>query len=135
MEVKRYEQSNSYGMLNRRPYTKIHNAKNTAVCSFTIAVKRMYASGGQQADFINIVVWDKTAEFCSKYFIKGQRVAVVGRIQTRSYENAEGKKIFVVEVVAEEAFFADSKKEGQQQTRLVETEPGEYVSEDTELPF
>ena len=83
------------------------------VVQFALAVNRRFAKPGEerQADFINIVAWDKTAEFCSKYFKKGQQVAVIGRIQTRNYDDKDGKKVYVTEVVAEEAYFADSKKE------------------------
>lgn len=85
---------------------------NTMVCSFSLAVNRRFKQEGQpDADFINIVAWGKTAEFVAKYFTKGQQVAVVGRIQTRNYDNSEGKKIYVTEVVAEEVHFADSKKD------------------------
>lgn len=85
---------------------------NTAVCSFSLAINRRFKQEGQpDADFINVVAWAKTAEFVSKYFTKGQQVAVIGRIQTRNYDDKEGKKVFVTEVVAEEVYFADSKKE------------------------
>ena len=83
------------------------------VVQFALAVNRRFAKPGEerQADFINIVAWDKTAEFCSKYFKKGQQVGIIGRLQTRNYDDKDGKKVYVTEVVAEEAYFADSKKE------------------------
>ena len=100
------------GRLVRDPETRYTQGNNTAVCSFSLAVNRRFKQEGQpDADFINVVAWAKTAEFVSKYFTKGQQVAVVGRIQTRNYDDKEGKKIFVTEVVAEEVYFADSKKE------------------------
>lgn len=100
------------GRLTRDPETRYTQGNNTAVCSFSLAVNRRFKQEGQpDADFINVVAWAKTAEFVSKYFTKGQQVAVVGRIQTRNYDDKEGKKIFVTEVVAEEVYFADSKKE------------------------
>ena len=86
---------------------------NTLVASFSLAVNRRFAKKDdeKQADFINIVAWDKVGEFCSKYFKKGQQVAVVGRLQGRKYEDKDGKIVFVTEVVAEECYFADTKHE------------------------
>lgn len=100
------------GRLTRDPELKYTPANNTAVCNFSLAVNRRFAKEGQPtADFINIVTWSKTAEFCSKWFKKGQQVAVIGTIQTRTWDDNEGKKHYVTEVVAEEAYFADSKKD------------------------
>jgi single-strand DNA-binding protein len=88
-----------------------NTAGGTAVANFTLAVNRKFKQEGQPtADFIPVVVWGKSAEFCQKYFAKGQQVYVVGRIQTRSWEDAEGKKHYATEVVGEEVGFADSKK-------------------------
>jgi single-strand DNA-binding protein len=80
---------------------------NKMVARFTLAVNRRK----EGTDFINIVAWEKSAEFVSKYFKKGQQVAIVGRLQTRDYEDTQGKKHYVTEVITEETFFADSKKE------------------------
>ena len=100
------------GRLTRDPEMRFTQGNNTAVCSFSLAVNRRFKQEGQpDADFINVVAWAKTAEFVSKYFTKGQQVAVIGRIQTRNYDDKDGKKVFVTEVVAEEVYFADSKKE------------------------
>jgi single-strand DNA-binding protein len=101
------------GRLTKDPELRYTNASNTAVCSFTLAIDRRFSKQGEerQSDFIPIVVWGKTAEFCGKYFQKGRQVAVVGRIQTRSWDDAEGKKHYATEVVAEEAYFADSKRD------------------------
>ncbi|HHV96724.1 MAG TPA: single-stranded DNA-binding protein [Clostridiaceae bacterium] len=100
------------GRLTRDPELR-YTTNNTAVCNFTLAVNRRFAKAGEerQADFIPIVVWDKLAEFCGKYFLKGRQVAIVGRIQTRTWDDNEGKRHYVTEVVAEEAYFADSKPE------------------------
>ena len=102
------------GRLTRDPEVRYTSTNNTLVASFPLAVNRRFAKQGEerQADFINITAWDKTGEFCSKYFKKGQQVAVIGRIQTRNYDDKDGKKVYVTEVVAEEAYFADSKREG-----------------------
>lgn len=101
------------GRLTRDPELRYSTSgSNTAVCSFTLAVNRRFSRQGEDrdADFIPVVSFGKTAEFCSKYFQKGQQVAVVGRIQTRSWDDAEGKKRYVTEVIAEESYFADSKR-------------------------
>lgn len=83
----------------------------THVCTFTLAVDRRGKDDG--TDFIEVVTWSKTAEFVSKYFQKGQQVAVVGRIQTRNWEDKQGNKRKAVEVVADEVHFAESKKASQ----------------------
>ena len=85
------------------------------VSNFTLAVNRRFVKEGEerQADFINIVAWSKTGEFCSKYFKKGQQVGVIGRIQTRTWDDDQGQKHYVTEVVAEEAYFADSRRDGE----------------------
>lgn len=98
------------GRLTKDPETRYTQATNTQVTSFTLAVNRRF-SKEKETDFINIVTWNKTAEFCSKYFKKGQQVGVIGRMQTRNYEDKDGKKVYVTEVIAEEVYFADSKKE------------------------
>jgi single-strand DNA-binding protein len=82
----------------------------TLVTSFTVAVDRITAKDAErQTDFINIVAWQKTAEFCSKYFTKGTRIGLTGRIQVRSYDNKDGKRVYVTEVVAEHVYVADGK--------------------------
>ena len=75
---------------------------NNSVTSFTLAVNRSYVRQGEQpqTDFLDIVAWGKTAEFVSRYFVKGQLVAVAGRIQTRTWEDKQGNKGKSVEVVA-----------------------------------
>ena len=112
----------------------------TAVANFGLAVNRRFAKEGeQQADFLNIVAWGKTAEFCGNYFKKGQQVALVGRIQTRSYEDQQGQKRYVTEVVAEEVYFADSKKEETTQQTFGATKPAavdtSFYGNQDDLPF
>lgn len=130
------------GRLTRDPEVRYTQNNNTCVCSFSLAVNRRFKQEGQpDADFINIVAWGKTGEFCSKYFTKGQQVAVVGRLQTRSYDNKEGKKVSVTEVIAEETYFADSKKDSLEsfEAGFKPTAPAElgYLTpaDDEELPF
>lgn len=93
-------------------YTQTGNA----VATFTLAVNRTFtnAQGEKEADFINCVVWRKSAENVANYTQKGSLVGVTGRIQTRSYDNDAGTRIYVTEVVAENVQFLDSKKDGEQ---------------------
>ena len=101
------------GRLTKNPEVRYTQTNNILVASFSLAVNRKIAKQGEerQADFINIVAWNKTGEFCSKYLKKGQQIAIVGRLQTRNYEDNNAQKHYIVEVVAEEVYFADSKKE------------------------
>jgi len=125
------------GRMTADPELRYTATNNTPVCSFTLAVNRRFAKEGQQqADFIQCQAWGKTAEFISKYFVKGSPIAIVGRIQTRTWDDSEGKKHYVTEVVAEEVHFAGSKKEVQQSTQQDNVNDGFYpVDEDEDLPF
>ncbi len=102
------------GRLTRDPEVRYTQTNNTLVATFSLAVNRRFANqnGEREADFINIVAWSKTGEFCSKYFKKGQQVGIIGRIQTRNWDDDQGVKHYVTEVVAEEAYFADSRRNG-----------------------
>ena len=102
------------GRLTRDPEVRYTQTNNTLLASFSLAVNRRFTREGdtQTADFINIVAWGKTGEFCSKYFKKGQQVAVVGRLQTRTWDDDKGQKHYITEVIAEETYFADSKRDG-----------------------
>ena len=88
------------------------------VVSFTLAVKRRLQ---EETDFFNIVAWNKTGEVVSKYFKKGRQVVVIGRLQNRQYEK-DGSKRTVTEVIAEEVYFADSKKESNENNQNEEVE-------------
>ena len=133
------------GRLTKDPETRYTQTNNTLVASFSLAVNRRFTKQGEerQADFINIVAWNKTGEFCSKYFKKGQQVGVIGRIQTRTWEDDNKVKHYITEVIAEEAYFADSKKDGDTSGQSFENTFGTTVSEtsefavtpDDELPF
>ena len=100
------------GRLVRDP--ELRTTQNgTSVCSYTLAVDRQYKSDGQPtADFISVISWSKAAEFVANYFTKGMRVFVVGRIQTRSWEDKEGNKRYATEVVSNQVGFADGKRDG-----------------------
>ena len=84
------------------------------VCQFSVAVSRNFtnANGEREADFINCVVWDKQAENLVKYQKKGNQFAVDGRIQTRNYDDKDGKKVYVTEILASNISFLDSKGTG-----------------------
>lgn len=100
------------GRLTRDPELR-RTQSGTAVASFTLAVDRDFASrdsGEKQTDFIDIVAWRNTAEFVSKYFFKGQMAAVSGRLQIRDWTDKEGGKRRSAEIVADNVYFADSKK-------------------------
>lgn len=96
------------GRLTKDPEVRYTANNQTPVAKFTIAVNRMFKQEGQpDADFIPIVVWGKPAENCGKYIGKGRLVAVAGRIQTRSWDDQEGKRHFATEVIADEVHFLD----------------------------
>ncbi len=83
-----------------------------SVASFRIAVKREYAKEGEtQADFFNVVVWNRQAENCGKYLKKGSYVTMKGRLQTRSYEAEDGSRRYITEIVASNVEFVTSPKE------------------------
>lgn len=84
------------------------------VCQFAIAVNRAFtnANGEREADFINCVVWDKQAENLARYQKKGNQIAVDGRIQTRNYDDKDGKKVYVTEILATNISFLDAKGTG-----------------------
>ena len=102
------------GRLTRDPELR-QTQSGTSFCPFSIAVNRNYtnANGEREADFINITVWRGTAENCARYLTKGRRVAVVGSLQSRNYEDKDGKKRTVVEVVGDEVEFLSDKSEKQ----------------------
>ena len=98
------------GRLTRDPELR-YTSSNLPVASFTVAVNRTFTnqSGEREADFRNVVVWRKQAENIKNYLKQGSQIAIDGRIQTRSYDDSEGKKRYVTEVVADNVQFLDSK--------------------------
>lgn len=111
------------------------------VATFSIAVDRPFTAkdGKKEADFINIVVWNKTAELCGNYLDKGSRVLVEGRLQIRSYDGKDGKKKYVTEVISDRVEFIDRKNSSQQGGQKNNPGPmGSFGSEmqfDEEVPF
>lgn len=110
-------------------------ANGIAVAKFSVAVQRKYANadGNKEADFINCVAWRNTADFINKYFKKGQQIALVGSLQTRTYEAQDGSKRYAMEVVVEEVEFVGAKE----QKEKVEQQTIQPVTEDIsgDLPF
>ena len=97
------------GRLTKDPVLR-KTANGASVTSFTLAFTRRFKQEGQpDADFINTVIWNKTADSISQYTHKGSLVGVEGRIQTRSYDDQSGKRVYVTEVVADSVQFLESK--------------------------
>lgn len=99
------------GRLTKDPDLK-YTGNGTAVATFTLAVNRNFTnqSGEREADFINCVIWRKPAETLTNYAKKGVLIGVTGRIQTRSYDNQQGQKVYVTEVIADNFQLLESKK-------------------------
>ncbi|MBE6001994.1 MAG: single-stranded DNA-binding protein [Sarcina sp.] len=99
------------GRLTRNPAVwNSHTGQAKPVAKFTLAVDRRFKKeGGQSADFIPCVAFGKLAEHVEKYYHKGLKIAIIGHIQTGSYENKDGQRVYTVEVVADELEFAESK--------------------------
>jgi single-strand DNA-binding protein len=106
-----------------------------AVASFTIAVNRRFKGqdGEKQTDFFSIVAWGQLGEMCGRYLAKGRKVAVVGELQTRSYEDKQGVKRYVTEIVADEVEFLSPKEKRE----LTDESPTAGYTDDTDsnLPF
>ncbi|MDT2600388.1 single-stranded DNA-binding protein [Enterococcus hulanensis] len=103
------------GRLTKDPDLK-YTASGTTVSTFTLAVNRNFTnqSGNREADFINCVIWRKSAETLANYAKKGTLLGVTGRIQTRSYENQQGQRVYVTEVVAENFQLLESRSTNEQ---------------------
>lgn len=103
------------GRLTKDPDLK-YTANGTAVATFTLAVNRNFTNqdGNREADFINCVIWRKSAETLANYARKGTLLGVTGRIQTRSYENQQGQRVYVTEVVVENFQLLESRSTNQQ---------------------
>ena len=128
------------GRLTKEPELR-HTQSDIPVVSFTLAVDRGYSrnkDAQQTADCINVVAWRGTAEFVSKWFSKGQLVAVSGRLQARTYKDKDGNNRIATEVVADEVFFAESKKSEQTPSELPPPASEDYeelYGENEPLPF
>ncbi len=130
------------GRLTQDPEVRL-TTTNKSLCQFRLAVSRKYLKQGEapQADFFQIVAWEKTSEFCSNYFRKGQKVAIIGRLHNRTWDDSEGKRHYITEIIAEEVSFADSKRSSDHaestDTAIFQSATEEYNSQNNinELPF
>lgn len=125
------------GRMTRDPELR-RTPQGDAVTSFTLAVNRNYTSrdGQQQADFINCVVWRKPAENVERYCSKGSLVGVEGRIQTRSYDNSQGQKVYVVEVICDSVQFLETRaarERAQSQPQMQQNNDNFYDMKTVEL--
>lgn len=132
------------GRLTRDVEVRYSQGSNMAIGRFTLAVERDYKKEGEEraADFVSCVAFGKTAEFISQYFGKGSMIAVTGSIQTGSYTNQEGQKVYTTEVKVDKASFTGEKREDGQQSRPQPQQTPDYdgfmnVPDgiDEELPF
>ena len=134
------------GRLTRDPELR-RTQSGTPVVSFALAVDRDFknADGTKETDFIEVVAWRSSAEFVSKYFAKGRMAIVEGRLQIRDWQDKDGNKRRNAEVVADNVYFGDSKKEGDSSGgykaagKAVDVEPGEgefaEIEDEEDLPF
>lgn len=128
------------GRLTADPQIK-QTQSGVSVCNINIAVNRAYKSGTERkADFIPVIAWRGTAEFISKYFSKGDPIQIEGRLETRTYEDSNGAKRFVMEVIADNVAFVEGA--AKKDTQNNGFDDGEFAGfnyigtpEDDELPF
>ncbi len=126
------------GRLTRDPELR-HTANNIAVANFTVAINRPFKNENDEndADFINCVAWRDRAENTAKFCRKGDMIGVVGRLQTRSYDDKEGNRRFITEVVCENVQFLEPKKDdtAKEQPKPRKPEPEPETPTDDDLPF
>jgi single-strand DNA-binding protein len=135
------------GRLTRDPEVRYSQGENsTAIARFTLAVDRKFKRAGetQDADFIGCIAFGKQAEFVEKYFKQGMKMVLVGKIQSGSYTNKDGQKVYTTDVVAEDIEFAESKRDNGGQGGSSRPEPSSAMGDgfinipdgiDEELPF
>ena len=129
------------GRLCDQPELRYTAGNNKPVCKFSLAVNRRFIKGKpQQADFFRIIAWNGLGEYCSRNFKKGVRIAVIGRLENRSWEDNTNTKHYITEVIAENAEFADGVKDnGSLNNARTETtfneSHEESIPEEDELPF
>lgn len=132
------------GRLTKDVELRYTQTNNTAVASFSLAVNRKFVKSGEerQADFFNIIAWNKLAENISKYLFKGNQVAISGRLETRSWDDQNGQKHYVTEVIAEEIDFIGSKNKQNNEAILNSPTPinknddtSDFICNGDDLPF
>lgn len=127
------------GRISREPEMR-QTQSGVSVLTFSVAVNRKVSDGEMKADFITCVAWRNTAEFIYKYFQKGASICLVGKLETRTWDDNNGNKRYATEVIVDEVSFVDSKGEAQtQNTSVSPTEATETqfvdLPDDGELPF
>ena len=128
------------GNLTRDPELRT-TSSGVSVCTLSIAVNRNFpnSAGEREADFINITVWRGTAENCAKYLSKGRKVAVVGALQSRTYDDKEGNKRYTLDVVADDVEFLSSRSDSESASPAPKAAHKKPVADlepvDDELPF
>lgn len=124
------------GRLTREPEVKVTSSDKTTT-TFGLAVDRPFKNrdGKTDADFINIVTWNKTAEVAGNYLHKGERCLVEGRLQIRSYEGKDGQKHYVTEVIADRVEFIEKRNSSETQTAAPKTDAGPMGSFGSEVTF
>lgn len=122
------------GRLTKDVELRYTQTNNTAVASFSLAVNRKFVKNGEerQADFFNIIAWNKLAETISKYLFKGNQVAISGRLETRSWDDENGQKHYVTEVIAEEVDFIEPRNKQNNDAIL---NSSDFISNGDDLPF
>lgn len=133
------------GRLTKAPEIRFSQKNNIKVANFTLAVNRKYVAQGEerQTDFINIVTYSKLAEFVEKYLSQGIQICISGRMQIRNYDDKNGIKRYVTEVIAEDIDFADSPKKTDESilystssvTNANSNNQEDFISDGDDLPF
>lgn len=127
------------GNLSRDP--EAHTTQSgVSTSTFTVAVQRRFknAQGQREADFLTVVAWRQTADFCNRYLSKGRKVAVTGSVQTRSYTAQDGSKRYVTEIIADHVETLDKRedKPRDEQPAQEQPDPSQFTEvDDSELPF
>lgn len=129
------------GRLTRDPELR-YTSTGVATCTFSIAVEDPFAKTDPKADFIPIVAWKQQAEACANYLRKGSLCSVEGRIKTRNYENKDGNRVYVTEILANGVRFLEPKKNGDQQSNQQQGNRDPFQDDgkpldisDSDLPF
>jgi len=126
------------GNIAREPEARTTQS-GVSTSTFTVAVQRRFknADGKHDADFLTVVAWRQTADFCNRYLSKGRKVAVTGTLQTRSYTAQDGSKRYVTEIIADHVETLDKREERrEEQPAQEQPDPNKFTEvDDDELPF
>ena len=128
------------GRLTRDPESRVLPNSNTPVTTFSLAVNRRFAdaNGERKTDFFNLTAFGKLADFCAKYYRKGQQLLIEGRIQNRSWDDQNGQKRYATDFIIENAYFADSRRDQDTSDGVPSSSmDGEFITVDDtdDLPF